>query len=175
MKNNEDYKDLVLRVEPIADPREFLEYLEGYKCNIRLFLKKGDKNRHGSKFPLNKERMLRVYAEIHHDSLSSIGEPMITKKRKEGGVSVTFVNIAPVYKNQKLTFFVPLRDLSGKSIVDNSRISHFGFDREGGSLAFGNRLSYNFYTSRDFLNKQEKKCFDTLGKSFNLSDFGWEY
>lgn len=166
---------LVPSVEFIEDSRGLLEHLKNSKCNIRLFLKEGYKDIYGTTLPLNKDRMLRVYAEIHHDCLSSNSGPMIPKSRKEKGLSSTFVSIAPAYENQTLTFFLPLRDLRGKPIASDVPISYFGFDEHGGSITLGNETAYIFYTSRSYLDGEDKKKFDEKGKDFNLSEFGWLY
>lgn len=168
-------EELVPNVEIIEDPRGLLKYLKDSECNIRLFLKEGDKNRYGTTFPIHKDRMLRVYATICHDSSPAICKPMIPKSRKEKGVSSTYVNIAPTYENQTLTFFLPLRDLRGEPITSDVPIFYFGFDELGGTVKLGKRVHYRFYTSRSYLDDKYKKDFDEKGKDFNLNEFGWLY
>lgn len=168
-------EELVPRVEIIENPREVLEYLKKSGCTIRLFLKEGDKDRHETNFPLNEHRMLRVYAENHYDTLSSTGGQMIPKSRKDKGLSAIFVGVAPVYENQKLTFFLPLKYLTGKSIKEEVPIFSFGFEESSGNLTIRGNIHYNIYTSRQNLGDNLKRDFDKKGKDFNLNDFGWDY
>jgi len=168
-------EELVPSVEIIEDPRGLLEYLKSSKCKIGLSLKEGDKNRYGTTLPTDKDRILRVYAEIHHDSLSAICKPMIPKSRKEKGISSTSVHIVPAYENQTLIFFLPLRDLRGRLIASGVPISYFGFDKLGGDIKLEKGIRYRFYTSKSCLNDKGRKDFDEKGRDFNLSEFGWGY
>jgi hypothetical protein len=160
-QDNYRQEELVPSVEEVTDLRPLLEDLAEVKSIIRVF--------ENGKFPLVEDRKIKVYAEIHHDSFSSIRRPLIPKSRKERGSSLTFVYIAPASPNHDLTYYWHVHNLQGAE----SPIISFGFEEDKGNLTISEDVHYDFYTRQKNIHKSVQKDFNEKGKIFLLDDFGW--
>ncbi|MBI2499720.1 hypothetical protein HYV88_05750 [Candidatus Woesearchaeota archaeon] len=159
-------QELVDSVEVVKDASDLIRKLADTSCILRVF--------EDGRIPELKKRQIRVYAETHYDSLSSMHRPKITRQEKEKGVPITFISIAPAYENQRLTFYWDRHNVRPTSEV----IQSFGFNVEHGNISIGGVLSglaFDIYTSLDGTYKQNNSVRDKLKdtKIFNLNDFGW--
>ena len=170
-------EEQVDRVQIIKDSRKILKDLANSTSILRLYLREPDKNRHGSTIPVEKDRIIKVLAEIHYDPNDSCPHLKIPKSRATRDNSLTFVEIAPRSLDQRLDYFWHI--FNGQNNPDIPLITSIGGDSYDMSISLSTGVNYKlFYRLRD---KEEKprnligeyEKFMDNAQDFNLSEFGW--
>jgi len=162
-------EEQVKRIQIIENPRGFLENLANSTSILRLFLTKGDEKRYDSRIPLKEDKIIKVLATRYYEHLLSSCHPTIPKGRATEENSLTFVEIAPKFSNQKLDYF--WHSFNSQNKPDSLSINSFGGDINGAKISLSNGICYEFLYTLNSVHKKEN--FDKNAVEFNLSEFGW--